>query len=252
MYVSGMTRFADPVNTALAFAEGENYIEPTRNIGNKKLNNALRYTDQIFDSLIGLENIPGTEGYRVEKESATNNRDVGAGMERVFGVRSVAPASNIQRLFNDVGRPQWQTELRVGSPEAQNIVNEYVFPYLEMMATALFEGGRWDSLDLKTKQDTLQKLLGSEDGAKGAVRDMLKSQAPGSDLKKAELIWQVTGLRSRGRDNYKQTLDAFGISESELSDMDENQLEVLIWFIKENADAGGDLIDNILDDALGR
>jgi len=251
MYTSGMTRFADPVNTALAFAEGENYIEPTRNIGNKQLNNALRYTDQIFDSLIGLENIPGTEGYRVEKESATTDRDVGAGMERVFGVRSVSPASNIQRLFNDVGRPQWQTEMRVGNPEAQNIVNEYVFPYLEMMATALFEAGTWETLDLKTKQRTLDKLLGS-DGARGAVRDMLRSQAPGSDLKKADLIWQVTGLRSRGKDNYMRTLADFNINEEDLADMDENQLEVLIWFIKENADAGGDLVDNILNDALGR
>lgn len=251
MYASGMTRFVDPVNTALAFAEGENYIEPTRNIGNKQLNNALRYTDQIFDSLIGLENIPGTEGYRVEKESATTDRDVGAGMERVFGVRSVSPASNIQRLFNDVGRPQWQTEMRVGNPEAQNIVNEYVFPYLEMMATALFEAGEWDKLDLKTKQRTLDKLLGS-DGARGAVRDMLKAQAPGSDLKKADLIWQVTGLRSRGKDNYMRTLADFNINEEDLADMDEGQLEVLIWFIKENADAGGDYVGSILDDALGR
>ena len=173
-------------------------------------------------------------------------------MERVFGVRSVPPASNIQRLFNDVGRPQWQTEMRVGSPEAQNIVNEYVFPYLEMMATALFEGGRWDSLDLKTKQKTLNNLLGGEEGARGAVRDMLKSQAPGSDLKKAELIWQVTGLRSLGKDNYEQTLKDFDIDESNLADMNENELEVLVWFIKENAKAGGDLIDNILNDALGR
>ena len=243
MYASGMTRFVDPVNTALAFAEGENYIQPTRNIGNKQLNNALRYTDQIFDMLVGLENIPGTEGYRVEQEFATTDRDTGAAMERVFGVRTVSPHSSIQRLFNDVGRPQWQTEMRVGNAEAQNVINEYVFPYLEVRSNELFENGRWEKMDLTTKQEALNKLLGL---ARDDVRDMMKSQLSGSHLKKAELIYQVTGLRSRGRKNYMDTLESFGVQEDELDTLDEGTLELLVWFIKDNANNKGDLMDQIL------
>ena len=243
MYASGMTRFADPVNTALAFAEGENYIEPTRNIGSKNLNNSLRYTDRIFDSLIGLENIEGTEGYRVERHRATTDRDAGSAMERVYGVRSVTPGTNIERLFNDVGRPQWKTELRVGNPEAQNIVNEYIFPYLEIRAIELFEGDAWAGMSLKDKEKALEELLGY---AKDDVRDMLRNQASGTPLKKAELIYQVTGLRSRGRAVYNETLADFGVDEDELGTLDEKQLEMLIWFIGENADMKKDRMDDIL------
>lgn len=243
MYASGFTRFADPVNTALAFAEGENYIQPARNIGNKNLNNALRYTDRIFDQIIGLENIPGTEGYRVEKEVATTDRDTGASLERVFGVRSVSPATNIQRLFNDIGRPQWQTEIRVGNPEAQNIVNEYIFPYLELRATEMFEDGRWETLTLNQKSEVLKDLIGL---ARDDVKAMMKGQVSGSDLSKTELIYSINGQRSRGRKNFDDTLKSFGVSEDELFRLEEQQLELLLWFLKENKDQDKDFIDKLL------
>ena len=244
MYVSGMTRFVDPVNTALAFAESENYTQPTRNIGNKQLNNALRYTDRIFDTLGLLDKMPGTEGYSVEQEDALTDRDTGAALERVFGVRTVEPSSSIQKLFNDVGKPQWQTEMRVGNAEAQNIINEYVFPYLEVRANRIAEEGSWDTLSLTEKNERLKELLNL---AKDDVRAMLKGQVIGSDLKKAELIYQVTGLKSRGSRVYRETLQDFGVTDETLADLDESELEVLIWFIKDNAGERRDSIDEFFE-----
>ena len=179
----------------------------------------------------------------MEKEDALTDRDTGAALERIFGVRTVAPSSSIQKLFNDIGRPQWQTEMRVGNPEAQNIVNEYVFPYLEIRATRIAEEGSWDELSLNEKKERLNKLL--KEGKKD-VRAMMKGQTIGSDLKKAELIYQVTGQRSKGARVYRETLEDFGVTDETLDELDEAELEVLLWFIKDNASQNKESIEEYI------
>lgn len=244
MYVSGFTRFVDPINTALAFAEGDNYIEPTRNIGNKSLNNAIRYTDQVIDALIGLENLPGdTSGYRIEQENAVTDRDMGVNPARVFGIREVSPASSTQKLFNQIGRPQWDTELQVNEPEAQNIFNEYIFPYMEYQADQLIESGRWDTLSPSAKKQALAGLI---EMARIDVKEILRNTTPGSDTKKASLIYDINNMSSRGSRVFRETLRQFGVSQRDLPDLDQPQLELLLWFVKERFESNKDLIDEVL------
>ena len=233
MYLSGMTRFLDPINTALAFAEGEDYVAPTRSIGNKGLNNAIRYTDRIFDNLIGLENMPfDASGYDVERMDPLTGEAVrgGSSLARIVGVRTEDPASNIQKIFNEVGRPQWKTELRIDNDEAQQTFNEFIYPYLEYRATQLMEGSKWGKASMAMKQEYLTQLIKE---ARSEVKEIMKGATSDSKNKKVSLIWDINGQKSSSSRVFKEVLDDFGTSEKDLADLDEPQLELLLWFLKE-------------------
>jgi len=232
MYASGMTRMLEPVNTAIAFSEGENYVEPTRAVGNKSMNNALRYTDRIFDSLIGLENMPfDASGYDIEKESAVTDRDVGVNISRLAGIRRISPASSIQKLYNDVGRPDWKTEMRIDTPEAENIFNEYVFPFLEAKANEMTDSGKWDSLSLPQKQEHLKGLLNY---TRESVKELMLNTSSASDTNKVGLIYEINGQKTGSSRIYREVLEQFDVSEADLDDLDAPQLELILWFIKES------------------
>ena len=231
MYASGMTRMLDPINTAIAFSEGENYVEPTRAIGNKSMNNALRYTDRIFDSLIGLENMPfDASGYEVEKESAVTDRDVGVNISRLAGIRRISPASSTQKLFNDIGRPDWKTEMSIDTPVAENIFNEYVFPFLEAKANEMTDSGKWDSLSLPQKQEHLKGLLNY---TRSAVKELMLNSSPGTQTNEIGLIYKINDQKNSSGRIYREVLEQFNVSEEELSGLDSTQLELILWFIQE-------------------
>ena len=243
MYGSGFTRFLDPVNTALAFAEGENYIEPTRNIGNRGLNNALRYTDQIIDSMIGLENIPGTEGYRVERHNATTDRDMGVNPARILGIREVSPASSTQRLFNDIGKPQWMTEIRIDDEVARNVFNDYIFPYIEYRADQLLENGNWESSSVARREAMLNDIIKL---ARDDVKEILAATTPGSLTSRTALMVEVNGQKTRGGRVYRDVLETFGVSEKELHTLSQPQLELLLWFLKEQQGNERRILDELV------
>ena len=231
MYASGVTRFADPVNIAMSFAEGEDYVEPTRAIGNKHMNNAIRYTDRIFDSLIGLENMPwDTEGYSVEKNSATTDRDVGTNVSRVAGIRRISPASSIQKLYNDVGRPDWKTNIDIGNETMENLFNEHVFPYLEASANEMIDSGKWDNLSLAMKQEHLTQMLRL---SRDEVLDIMSNTSSGTDTGKIALIKDITGQRSGNVRVYRDILERFDVDEAELDGLEGPQLELILWFLQE-------------------
>ena len=228
MYSSGFTRFLEPINSALAMSEGEDYVEPTRKIGNKGLNNAIRYTDQILDSLIGLENLPfDTEGYDVEQYSATNNRDMGVNPGKLGGSREVAVQSSIGRLFNDIGKPQWQTEMRVGNPRMQEVFDKYVFPLLEYRADSIMESGSWDNLSMKRKQKALGKILS---GAKADVKKALA--ASGGDKAKVSLVMDINARKAQGKHKYYEMLEIFEVDEETIDDLALPQLRLLLDSLK--------------------
>lgn len=52
-YAAGATRPFDPINTAIGFAQGSDYQAPDRRVGNRAVNESIRYVDNIL-GLVGL------------------------------------------------------------------------------------------------------------------------------------------------------------------------------------------------------
>ena len=233
MYSSGGTRFLDPLNTAMAFAEGEDYVAPSRNIGNKHLNNALRYTDQIVDSLIGLENIPGVgediaKAYSTQNYNAVNGRNIGVNPGRISGSREVPVTSSIGRLYNDIGKPQWQTNIRMDNKEMQEVYEQYLFPLLEYRADQVLGNGRWDALDLAGKEQALKDIMTI---ARAEIKESFAS-APTGPRAEAGLIININNLKGTQRQAFDDMMDVFGTDEESLSDLNIPQLQLLYDSIK--------------------
>ena len=241
MYASGFTRFADPVNTMLALGEGEGYVSPNRSIGNKQYNNAIRYTDRIIDNMIGLENLEemtggvlDASGYDVEKSFAVHGEEGATPVGRIFGYRSVAPTSTVQRMFRDIGRPDWQTEIKIKDPVALQTFNTYIFPILESMTDRVMATSNWEGMDLQRKQEVLKALLSR---AREETKEMLRD-FPAGDGQTAVLIYDINGQKSSiGARKYREVLSDFDINETELHTLSPLQLEFLLDYLKEESSA---------------
>tara|TARA_R110000803_G_scaffold152713_1_gene217734 strand:+ start:3789 stop:7328 length:3540 start_codon:yes stop_codon:yes gene_type:complete len=224
MYASGVTRFVDPANQVIALSRGEDYVAVDRKQGIKELNNSVRYIDQIYELASGKSITP-------EKQSALSGEALGAPIGRLVGYREVPPQSTIQQLFNDVGRPQWMTEIRSSVPEAANAFNETVFPVLEMYADQLVESNKWRSLSLKDKVEQLNKLLGY---AKKDSKEFLKNSYDRDD-NKVGMIMQITN-RSINKRDLKEALEIFGTTEKELWTLDVPQLELIDYYLSKETE----------------
>jgi len=240
MYSSGGTRFLDPINTAMAFSEGEDYVSPARNIGNKHLNNALRYTDQIVDSIIGLENIPVVgegiaKAYSTQNFNATNNRNIGVNPGRISGSREVPVTSSIGRLFNDIGKPQWQTNIRMENKEAQEVYEQFIFPLLEYRADELLSNGRWAARSLPEKEQTLKDIMSM---VKAEVKESF-ANAPSGPRAEAGLIININNLKNQGSQAFSDMLAVFGTDEESLGDLSIPQLQLLFDSVQSSQDAEG-------------
>tara|TARA_R110000851_G_scaffold12862_2_gene44280 strand:+ start:11872 stop:15312 length:3441 start_codon:yes stop_codon:yes gene_type:complete len=234
MYSSGGTRFLDPLNTAMAFAEGEDYVAPARNIGNKNLNNALRYTDQIVDSLIGLDNIPVIgedidKAYSTQNYNAVNGRNIGVNPGRIAGSREVVPTSSIGRLYNDIGKPQWQIDIPRDNPEVQEIYEKHLFPLLEYHADTVLANGRWAEMSLAGKESMLGEILTQ---ARADIKESLAA-TPSGPRAEASLIININNLKGSGRQAFDQMMAVFDTNEEDLGDLSLPQLQLLYDSIKD-------------------
>jgi len=223
MYGSGFTRFADPVNQALAFAQGEDYVVLDKKQGNEAFNNTIRYVDQIFNMLGSKAMEEYNEG-RQEKATATQESPAGVDLGRLVGSRAVAAPTTIEKLFNDIGRSNWRDGID-SLPEAENVVKDYIFPYLEMWADVTIERG-WEELSLSDKEERVSLAL---EAAKKDVKRVLK-RSKTDEPRKAGLIYDITQKTTNKR--LKEILEAFDVREDKLWELDPPQLSLILTFIE--------------------
>ena len=188
----------------------------------KEFNNALRYTDEIFnlslDLLLGVD----TKKNAVEKKIATQEDTPAVPIGRILGYRAIEAPSTIEKLFNDVGRSQWKTNL-YSIPEATNVINDYIFPYLEMWADTVVKNN-WDERTLADKEKILKDVLVA---AKKDVMEVLRTSEK-DEPRKAELIFSITNKK---KSKLRQYLESFGTSEKNLWELDPPQLELILSFL---------------------
>ena len=216
-YASGLTRRLEPVNQTLAMIKGEDYEVVDKKQGTKWINDSLRYTDEIFSSI--------KEG-KDKKEKALSNEPLPVPIGKLVGYREVQPSSTIQKLFNDIGRPEWDTGIRNKSPEAINHYNKYVRPQIEMLADVVLYNEDWDSMSLSEKQDAVKAILRV---ANSNTKKVLKKSLD-PDEKKTSLIFSIKG--SSSKQSLRKALEYFDVSEKDLFDLDVNQLYMLEDMVK--------------------
>ena len=230
-YASGLTRRLEPVNQTLAMLKGEDYEVVDKKQGTKWINDSLRYTDEIFDSvadLTGSEKVKEIvgRGGKDKKEKALSDEPLPVPIGKIVGYREVQPSSTIEKLFNDIGRPNWNTGIRNKSPEAINHYNKYVRPQIEMLADVVLYNNDWDSMSLKDKQNAVKAILRvANSNTKKALK---KSLDP--DEKKTSLIFSIKGASSK--QSLRKALEYFDVSEKDLFDLDVNQLYILEDMVK--------------------
>ena len=219
-YASGFTRRFEPINQAVGMARGEDYTVVDRKQGSETLNNSLRYVDQIYTVLSGEE-------LAEEKEKALSAEDVPVNIGRVVGYRDVLPSTTIEKLYNDIGRSQWKTEIKSKSPEAVNTFNKYVRPRLEMLADALVDSGQWDGSSLQEKKEALDYILNR---SKKDTMDILENSTDKED-KKLKLIFDVK--KAGRKKDLNEVLGYFDIREKDMWKLDVQQLMIVEDIVKE-------------------
>ena len=216
-YVSGFTRRLEPVNQTIAMLKGEDYEVVDKKQGIKWINDSLRYTDEIFSVI--------KEG-KDKKEKALSDEPMPVPIGKIVGYREVQPSSTIQKLFNDIGRPEWDTGIRNKSPEAINHYNKYVRPQIEMLADIVLYNNDWDSMSLTEKQNAVKAILRvANSNTKKALKQSLDP-----DEKKTSLIFSIKGASSK--QSLRKAMKYFDISEKDLFDLDVNQLYILEDMVK--------------------
>jgi len=219
-YASGFTRRFEPINQAVGMARGEDYTVVDRKQGSETLNNSLRYVDQIYTVLSGKE-------LAEEKEKSLSAEDVPVNIGRVVGYRDVLPSTTIEKLYNDIGRSQWKTEIKSKSPEAVNTFNKYVRPRLEMLADALVDSGQWDGSSLQEKKEALDYILNR---SKKDTMDILENSTDKED-KKLKLIFDVK--KAGRKKDLNEVLGYFDIREKDMWKLDVQQLMIVEDIVKE-------------------
>ena len=149
MYLSAYTRPFDPVNTTIALGRGEDFVAIDRKQGSKWVNNSARYVDQIYTALSGAELAP-------EKFNALTDAKGTAPIGRLFGYRENPGQTHIQKMFNQIGKPQWRTEIKSFIPETQNHINKIIFKFLEEQAEFALATPAWKNGTNKTTQGSLR------------------------------------------------------------------------------------------------
>lgn len=219
-YASGATRFLDPFNQAVALYRGEDYVGVDRQQGAKYLNNALRYVDQIYFPLT-----------QVERNQSLTDRQVRPQTAKLLGFRESLPATDIQKMFNDVGRPDWIDGIRFESQEAENIFRGAFFPYAEMMAYQIYNGTEWENLTIPQKEEILDNVLSR---ARQQTRERLLSSVSTDDAKTG-LIYQITSKNLRSAE-MQELLQMFDVEAEDIWKLSVPQLRLLLSYTEGDRD----------------
>jgi len=236
MYLSGYSRPLDPLNQIAAFAMGDAYNETDRNIGSKFINKSTRYVESIFDGFDELTGIPTAAGTALGldmteapvKERPLEDRPRGVAIGRIFGYRDSPAPQAIDKMFADIGKPKWKTDIKSAVPEANNTINRIITKYLEAEADKVVYGDKWKNSSLDQKISD-QRLAVSK-AKKRALAELYRSGNP-TDKRHREMFKisrRGTGVTMA---DMEEALEEIGI-DKKVEDLSYDQLRLLRRFLK--------------------
>ena len=236
MYLSGYSRPLDPLNQIAAFAMGDAYNETDRNIGSKFINNSTRYVESIFDGLDELTGLPTAAGTALgldmtdapARERPLESRPRAAAIGRIFGYRDSPAPQAIDKMYADIGRPKWKTEIKSAVPEANNTINRVITKYLELEADKAVYDPEWKNKSIKEKKAAVS--LATRRAKKRALSELYRKGNPTD--KRHRLMFKISG-RGTGVSmaDMEQALEELGI-DKKVEELSYKQLKILRRFLR--------------------
>jgi hypothetical protein len=236
MYISGFSRPLDPLNQITAFAMGDAYNETDRNIGSKFINKSTRYVESIFDGFDQLTGIPTAAGTALgfdmteapARERPLESRPRGVAIGRIFGYRDSPAPQAIDKMFADIGKPKWKTDIKSAVPEANNTLNRVITKYLEAEAAKVVYGDKWKNSSLDQKISD-QKLAVSR-AKKRALAELYRSGNP-TDKRHREMFKLSRRGSGVSMADMEEALEEIGI-DKKVEDLSYDQLRLLRRFLR--------------------
>ena len=221
MYASGYTRFLDPVNLTASMMKGEAYVAPDRKQGAAWVNNSVRYSDELLES-IGAYVKP-----EKKYQSITTEGDQ-VPIGKVFGVRFSPATSSAERAFNEAGIADWKTNIRTSIPEARNDMNRIIAPILEYEFGLLLEKPKWKSGNPEERKQYIYDTINT---SKQFVKEILANSFDPEDTRSLLLYKLGAGEYANKRriQNYQKE---FGLGDEELTDLELPQLQLFVGYVE--------------------
>ena len=221
MYLSAYSRPLDPVNQIIALTRGEDYTPIDRKQGSEFANKSARYVDQIFTGLTGVELAP-------EKYSVLTKDQAMAPIGKIFGYREVPGQTSIQRMFNEIGKPQWRTGIKSFIPEVRNDINRYMVHILENEAEKTINSRGWKNGNTEIRTQMLSDVLSR---SKTTTMEILKGSSDPTDTRTLKFYELTNGTRGISKEDVDKALVNLKI-DKEITELDENQLNFLITYLE--------------------
>ena len=226
---SGVTRPLEPFNVAFAMTRPEEYEGIDRRQGSRVLNDSMRYVEDIAKGL-GLELTP-------EKHRASTKEKARVQAGKLVGYREVPKHSQIERMFNTIGRPNWRTGFYSNVPEADNRLNQVVFKYLEEEANRILKTGNFSKMSLKQRIEVVGKVV-------SRARELAKRElrtSPIREDRKLKVMFDIS--KNKSKSEVSKYLKAF-TSTGEMSDLSLQELLLLKEMIERDRKAAKRIVLN--------
>jgi hypothetical protein len=180
--VSGATRPLEPINALVGLSRDEEFYVPDRKIGNKYLNNSLRYMDQMIALGLG-------ENWMPPSQSPAEGTPRVA-VARLVSTTRASRLTSTERVMNMIGRPGFLAGMSSQSEYADNRYNEIFHEIVEGGASKLYDSKRFKEGDLETRQLLVGKLL---EGARKSTKAYMGRVASNSNDRTLIKLIEISG-----------------------------------------------------------
>ena len=229
MYISGYTRPLDPINQVAAISRGEDYVAVDRNDGSKWLNNSVRYVDQMFDAMdLSVQEMLGQKAPQ-EKKRALSDAPGKAPIGRLFGFREKDAPSTINRMFNEIGLPEWKSNIKADIAVADNRMNEIIVNYLDYYAETVVNSPKWKEGTDEQRRYLVSRVLSIS--KKQAMKTLQLHGRTGD--RRMEIMYDISKRGgSVSKQELSQGMEALGMT-GEVEDLSNEALELLYFYLKD-------------------
>ena len=162
------------------------------------------------------------------RERPLESRPRAAAIGRIFGYRDSPAPQAIDKMYADIGRPKWKTEIKSAVPEANNTINRVITKYLELEADKAVYDPEWKNKSIKEKKAAVS--LATRRAKKRALSELYRKGNPTD--KRHRLMFKISG-RGTGVSmaDMEQALEELGI-DKKVEELSYKQLKILRRFLR--------------------
>tara|TARA_B100000780_G_C20916915_1_gene365173 strand:- start:292 stop:732 length:441 start_codon:yes stop_codon:yes gene_type:complete len=130
-------------------------------------------------------------------------------------------------MYNEIGMPQWRTNIKSFIPEVRNDINKYVFGFLEANAEKTVNSYEWKNNGVKERKAMLADVLKR---SKKTTMDILENSIDPNDRKTLKLYNISKGGKGSTKSDVTKAMKELNL-DMEITDLDDNQLDFLILYL---------------------